>query len=138
MLIYLTRNQRTVSSTELAENMSVSQRYLLQIAGKLRDGGLIGVYKGVSGGFYLPLAPSEINMYDIIALMEGGISILRRSDVKGDYKMLSGALNLLKDYLETYLRTMTLERLAAKSMGEYQQLIAGMVREHIALLEAES
>ena len=40
IVLYLARSKRIVSSTELSENLNISQRYILQFTGKLRDGGI--------------------------------------------------------------------------------------------------
>lgn len=73
--VYLAKQEDIVSSTDLAKNTSISKRYLLQIAAKLRDAGLLGVIKGPTGGFYLILPPSQIKVYDIICAMEGTVVI---------------------------------------------------------------
>jgi Rrf2 family protein len=120
---------------ELAESVSVSRRYILQIAGKLRNGGLIGVNKGMSGGFHLLRAPEEISMYDIIALMEGGVNI--PSGAEDGYMALGEAFDFLRDCLETYLRMMTLERLSGVSIDEWGSLVADMARKRIDALTAK-
>jgi len=137
ILIYLANNmKRIVPSVELSENITVSQRYLLQIAGKLRERGLVGVNKGMTGGYRLLHDPSQINLYDIIEHMEGGMVIPENSGsaaVKN--KMLNEAFILLNDYFTTYLRIMTIDRLTDKSEEEeWQTQISNRVEWHIASL----
>lgn len=137
ILIYLANNmKRIVPSVELSENITVSQRYLLQIAGKLREGGLIGVNKGMTGGYHLLHDPSQINVYDIIAHMEGGIVIPENSrSIVVENKILKDAFYHLNDYFKTYLRIMTIDRLTDKGEEEWQTQINSRVKRHIASLK---
>ena len=79
MMIYLAKNmRRIVPSVELSEYITVSQRYLLQIAGKLRDGGFIGVNRGMAGGYHLLQDPSQLNIYDVYNTYGGQSSHSRK------------------------------------------------------------
>ena len=113
MMLYLTKNRRIVSSMELTENIAVSQRYLHKIAGKLRNGGLVITKIGASGGYALDKEPSLINVYDVILLMEGGLhipdSVAKPTYIKSS---LDDSFCQLKEYVETYLRSITLDKLA--------------------------
>ena len=109
IMLYLTRNNRIVSSTELSENMHISQRYIIKISGKLRDDGLINARAGMSGGYIMSKDPSTVSIYDIVTLMEGDMSIpdcaelLPGSDLPCKNTNLLDTLNVMKDYLDTYI-----------------------------------
>ena len=75
MMVYITRNKRIVSSAELSEKLKISQRYVLQLAAKLRDGGLLSTYAGVNGGYVLGKEMSTISAYNVLSIMEGDMSI---------------------------------------------------------------
>ena len=75
IILYLTRNKKVVSSTELSANLSISQRYIIQIAGKLRDGCLIVTHAGMCGGYTLGKDASDISVYDVFSLLEEGLLI---------------------------------------------------------------
>jgi len=112
ILLYLTKNRRIVSSMELTENIAVSQRYLIQIAGKLRSGELVITTIGMGGGYALFKEPALISVYDIIVLMEGGICIPQNLTTSvNNLSNLYDIFLLLTEYIETYLRSVTLDKL---------------------------
>jgi Rrf2 family protein len=138
VMLYLAEQNRIVPSAELAERIAISQRYLMQISAKLRDGGLIGTTIGMSGGYALIREPSLISAYDVVTLMEGAVDIPGSAADMPDGSKLYNALCLLKDYVETYLRSITLDKLANKSMTEWQKEFADIVETHIAALRQKS
>jgi len=112
IMLYLTKNRRIVSSMELTENIAVSQRYLIKIAGKLRNGGLVVTRIGMDGGYTLPKEPSMISVYDVIVLMEGGVHIPESVAAPVYFKSrLNDIFQLLQEHVETYLRSVTLDKL---------------------------
>ncbi|MDR1203979.1 MAG: Rrf2 family transcriptional regulator [Peptococcaceae bacterium] len=134
VMLYLAEQKRIVPSAELAEHIAISQRYLMQISAKLRDGRLIGTTVGMSGGYALLKDPSLISAYDVVALMEGVADIPGSAADIPDGSKLYNALSLLRDYVETYLRSIRLDRLTDKNMAEWQEEFADIVETHIAAL----
>ena len=131
---YLARNNRVVSSTELSENLQISQRYILQIAGKLRDNGLIGTHTGMNGGYSLCKDSSMISVYDIVVLLEGDMNI-PECVAPCKNSNLHDALSILKDYMDTYFKTITFDKLAnMKIHGQLSEII-GMVGTHIVAMK---
>ena len=132
IMLYLAKNKRIVSSMELTENIKVSQRYLLQIAGKLRCGGLIVTRIGMNGGYTLYKDPSMISVYDVIVLIEGGIYI-PEDVIKAIYikSRLDDILILLKNYMEAYLRSMTFDKLADWNVNEWHTKFSNKIEMHI-------
>jgi len=100
---FLSRNEDIVSSAKLSDNLQISQRYILQIAGKLRDGGLIDTQAGMRGGYALTKASSSISVYDIIALLEDDMSIPQCVTPCKNANS-HDARSILKDYYNTYHR----------------------------------
>jgi len=136
IMIYLAKNDRTVSSTELSENILISRRYLLQIASKLRDGRLVETSMGMSGGYTLLKKPSLITAYDIILQIEGGVFIPNSIDDKKNEKSnLYFTMNLLKNYAEAYLNSVTLEKLADKKADVQRIEFNNMIESQIASLK---
>ena len=122
IMLYLTINRRIVSSMELTEYIAVSQRYVIQVARKLRSGGLIVTKNGMCGGYALLKEPAFISAYDIIVIMEGGVCIPESlitavTDIQNGYN----SFLLLVEYIETYLRFMTLDKLADKNINEWHR-----------------
>lgn len=124
-----------VSSTELSREIDVSQRYLMQIIAKLRDAGIVGVTKGMSGGYLLLGDTTCINIYDIVTLMEGISVPINERDANQQELSLNGAFLLLKDYIETYLQSITLDMLVGKNSASDQNTLVRKVEDHIASLK---
>ena len=67
---------RRVSLHEVAVANHVSQGYLEEIAGSLKQAGLIEGRKGAGGGYRLTRAPGEITAEDIITAIEGPVRLV--------------------------------------------------------------
>jgi len=137
IMLYLTRSKKTVSSAELSENLLISQRYIVHLAGKLRDGNLIGTKSGMNGGYNLGKLPSAISAYDVITLMEGDMSIPECVTIipgcgePCKNSNLLDTLNIMKEYLDTYLQTITFDKLADMNISGHISEILGLVIAHI-------
>jgi len=66
-----------VQIKEIAKRQGISERYLENILTLLRAAGILLSEKGKGGGFTLAKEPSEINMFDVIQIVEGKISIVK-------------------------------------------------------------
>ena len=111
IILHLGQNGGTISSSTLAEEFSISQRYILQIAGKLRDGSLICTRAGAGGGYFLNKQASSISVYDIVLLMEGK-TIIPECVTRYKDPTLYDALCMLKNFFINYLKTVTFDKLA--------------------------
>lgn len=56
----------TLSLPTLVERTDLSEKYLEQIIGKLRKGGIVGAKRGIGGGYYLQKPPVEISVGNIL------------------------------------------------------------------------
>lgn len=111
IILYLTRNKRTVSSAELSENLHISQRYIMQIARKLRNGHLIETHIGTSGGYKLNREASDITIFDVVVMLEGDTHIpecVRQCSCDALYT----ALCKMKVHLDSYFKSLSFEQLA--------------------------
>jgi len=122
-MLYLAKNKKVVSSTELSQNTAISKRYLMQIAAKLRDGKLVGVSMGMTGGYYLLKEPDNISVYDIIVLMEGEIRVTNAPDEGVAYLTLYQAFNDLQHRIYHYLSSLTLDVLVHQSWSQCLKLL---------------
>jgi Rrf2 family protein len=138
MMLYLAEQKRIVPSAELSEVVRISQRYSMQIIAKLRDGGLIGTTIGMSGGYTLLKEPSLISTYDVVALMEGVVNMQEADTGAVEESKLNNALSLLRDYVEAYLKSMTLDKLADMNTAGWQEEFADIVETHIAALKQKA
>jgi Rrf2 family protein len=136
IMVYLARNKSTVSSTELSDKLHISQRYVLQIAGKLREGDLITTRIGMSGGYTLGKKAAAISAYDVIAQMEGDLSIPECLTYTPDCEEpckrsnLLDTLSAMNDYLNTYLKTITFDKLEDMNITGRLSEILGLVEAH--------
>lgn len=127
IMLYLAEKRGFVSSTELSKSISTSQRYALQIASELRDGGLVHVSKGMAGGYCLAKPANEISLYDIILLSEGSVDILKPTKTNtGSHDVLIGVYTELEARITEYLKRITLDVLAQKACDDWRELVAGI------------
>ena len=137
IMLDLARNKKIVPSLKLTSNLPVSQRYVLQIAGKLRDGGLINAHAGMKGGYTLVKEASEISVFDVITLMEGDMSIpecrTRLPDCGAPCvnPTLYASLNAMKEYVDAYLQTITFDKLVSMDITGTLPEILVLIDEHI-------
>lgn len=68
--------QGCVSLKTIAEENNLSDLYLEQLVGPLRNAGLILSVRGAKGGYQLRLPSEEITAGDIIRLLEGPITFV--------------------------------------------------------------
>ena len=64
----------------IAEENHLSDLYLEQLVGPLRNAGLIRSIRGAKGGYQLRVPSEEISAGDIIRLLEGPITIVESID----------------------------------------------------------
>ncbi|QMU11243.1 MULTISPECIES: Rrf2 family transcriptional regulator [Mammaliicoccus] len=76
LMISLTKRygQGCTSLKSIAEENNLSDLYLEQLVGPLRNAGLIKSVRGAKGGYELQKSPSEITAGDVIRLLEGPIT----------------------------------------------------------------
>ncbi|MEB3309910.1 MAG: Rrf2 family transcriptional regulator [Snowella sp.] len=63
--------QTPVTIGEITAKQPIPERYLEQILGVLRRGGLLKSQRGAKGGYFLAKNPAEISILDIVSLIEG-------------------------------------------------------------------
>ncbi len=66
-----------VSGNTVAEQAKIPPKYLLKIARRLREAGLLGSLAGAKGGYYLRKTLREITLYEVLRIMEPTIKISR-------------------------------------------------------------
>ncbi|HBV03751.1 MULTISPECIES: cysteine metabolism transcriptional regulator CymR [Mammaliicoccus] len=78
LMISLTKRygQGCTSLKSIAEENNLSDLYLEQLVGPLRNAGLIKSVRGAKGGYELQKSPSEITAGDVIRLLEGPITLV--------------------------------------------------------------
>jgi len=127
ILICLGKENRTVSSSKIADSMGISQRYLLSIARRLKDQGYINAGFGPDGGYSIAQPLNAISLYDIIILMEGTVTISRcltqETHCEATPCVLHDGYSFLQDIVECYLRNLTIDMLVNQSADIWQKTI---------------
>ena len=72
------------SITNIATRQSISDSYLEQLMAKLKKAGLITSIRGAQGGYVLAKESSEISVGDILRALEGDLSPVKCSGIKGE------------------------------------------------------
>jgi Rrf2 family protein len=61
---------------DIARSQEISEKYLGQIAIDLKAAHLIDGFRGVHGGYVLSKNPSEITVYDVVSILEDGLTLV--------------------------------------------------------------
>jgi len=65
---------RTQICTHMCSNHHIPKAYLENILTSLKQGGFIEAVRGSEGGFRLKLDPAKITFYDLVKVLQGGVS----------------------------------------------------------------
>lgn len=95
---------------KIAADNGLSEAYLEQLIGPLRNSGLVKSVRGAYGGYMLTRAPGEISAGDVIRVLEGPIQPVEGiEDEKQPQRQLWVRI---RDAVKNVLDTTTLEDLA--------------------------
>lgn len=76
-ILYLAEKNRQVTSVELAEKLSMPQKYLPKILGVLKREEIVRAQSGVNGGYTLNKRAEDISIFQIITIMETTVKLNR-------------------------------------------------------------
>lgn len=68
--------QGKVTLHQVAKRQTISEKYLWQIANRLKDAGLISAIPGAKGGYILAKPPDKITLADILGALEGNFMLV--------------------------------------------------------------
>jgi len=106
------------SIEELANVEKIPAKYLAQILGELRNGGLVESRRGKQGGYLLARAPDQISLFDVISLIESEM-FSEFSRVSGDSgEAVAKAWAEMQERFEESVRSVTLAELVASEIQE--------------------
>ena len=115
-IMYLAVKGTTCSSREISEEMSVPRDYLIQLALRLRNAGLIKARPGKNGGYVLAKDPADITVGMILDAFDSDLKHVRQPMKKGRKVSDSAAAvrvmhGMLSESLEQYLNAITVQDL---------------------------
>lgn len=121
MVLFLAKHTKKVSSSKLSKEIGISSRYLLQIAAKLRDAGIVDPSHGSGGGYELARPAKDINLFDIILVMEERIQSKQDSHREADsnselFQIVDTAYAYVDHVIGEMLKSVTFESLVSQSV----------------------
>jgi len=69
------RNEGPLPLHTIARRQGLSQHYLEQLVGPLREAGLVRSVRGAQGGYELARPPERITVGDVVRVLEGPIAV---------------------------------------------------------------
>ena len=106
-----------ISLSEISLRQNISLAYLEQIFIKLKNNRLVKSSRGANGGYYCEIAPSEINVAEIVESIDGPIAITACLDESDDLCttqsicLLSGNWNKANNAILEALKSVSLSDL---------------------------
>lgn len=100
---YLARQGEAKSMVKVVDELRLPRRFMAQIAAKLVNANILESREGVNGGYKLSQPVSKIKLYDILALFEGDMALVKCAD--GEYKCDFAKVCRHKQYWKTVLTT---------------------------------
>jgi Rrf2 family transcriptional regulator, iron-sulfur cluster assembly transcription factor len=85
-------NQSPVQLGEIAKRQNISLKYLEQIIRPLKKAGYITSFRGAKGGHILSKAPDKISVGEIVALLEGGATLIHCAQNPADCERVDTCL----------------------------------------------
>lgn len=135
-ILYLAAQNKTVSSKDIAEDMSIPRDYLIQLAQSLRNAGIIEARPGKHGGYGLAKDPSEIT---VLAIMNALDEDSKRAKRKKRQARKGGEIvdnikqtyDLIEDSMDAYLDSLTVEMLleCAQNSDDSRKYLADRLKE---------
>lgn len=142
-VMYLAVKGDTCSSREISEEMSVPRDYLIQLALRLRNAGIIKARPGKNGGYVLAKEPADISVGAILDAFDSELKHARQPMKKGRRISKQAAAvrevhGLVMDSLNTYLDAISVQDLLDSMEGGEppEKLIAAALRAEADRLEA--
>ena len=134
-VMYLAVKGTTCSSREISEEMSVPRDYLIQLALRLRNAGIIKARPGKNGGYVLAKDPSDITIGEILDAFDNDLKHARQpmktgrhvSEQAAEVRKVHG---MIMDSLNSYLGAISVQDLLdSRETGQSEnELIATALR----------
>ena len=134
-VMYLAVKGDTCSSREISEEMSVPRDYLIQLALRLRNAGIIKARPGKNGGYVLAKAPADISIGQILDAFDSDLKHTRQEMKKGRRVSAQAAAvrevhGMVMDSLNVYLSAISVQDLldSMENGADSGELIANALR----------
>ncbi len=104
---------------EIANRQNISLKYLEQIIRPLKEADYIKSFRGAKGGHMLAKAPGEITVGEIVAILEGGDTLIRCDKDPEDCERVDSCLTR---YLWVEAASAMFQRLSAITFADLLKL----------------
>lgn len=106
-----------VAAPDIAAAQGIPRKYLLNVLGALRTGGLLTSKRGIDGGFSLSRPATEITVADVIRVVDGpladlGGQLVEDVDYQGSAVPLRDTWVALRVAMRSVLEEVTIQHLA--------------------------
>ena len=144
-MLYLAAKGSTCSSREISEEMAVPRDYLIQLALRLRNAGLIKARPGKNGGYVLAKKPADITIADIMNAFDNDLKHSRQN-VKKSKRANEQTLTILEIHevimgsLDNYLDSISIQDLLDSNENgtKIELLVANALETEAARLRAKA
>ncbi len=140
-ILYLAVKGGTCSSREISEEMNVPRDYLIQLALRLRNAGLIKARPGKNGGYVLARPASEIKICNILDAFDNDLKHVRQPMKTGRNASITAAEvrdihDMVAESFERYLNSISVQDLVdvRESNGSPYDVIADALEGEIEIL----
>ena len=119
--------QGAIQLGEIARRQKISLKYLEQIIRPLKKAGFVKSFRGAKGGHVLTKLPSEVTVGEIVALLEGGKTLVK---CERDPEVCSRVDSCVTRYIWMEAATAMYERLAAITFADLLSMDANGSQEN--------
>lgn len=117
--------QGPISSAEIASRQGLPESYLNQLLLNLRRGGLVQSLRGPQGGYQLSRPPESITLAEVLALLEGDLSV-REASLESDSpegQILRQVWEEVDEAIRQILENITLDDLCRRKQAHERKLM---------------
>jgi Rrf2 family protein len=126
---------------EIARAESLSAKYLEQLLGRLRAGGLVTSVRGARGGYQLARVPQAITVREVLVVLEGSLAPVGCVDLSGGcegegsctaHAVWAGLHETVLAYLGSHTLANLVERPSERAEAASPEALAGAPDDQLA------
>ena len=143
-VLYLAAKGETCSSREISEEMCVPRDYLIQLALRLRNAGIIKARPGKNGGYLLAKTPDTITVKQIMDAFDNDLKhvrqpIKKKRNANETVLAVTEMHSTVMESLNAYLDCLTVQDVltAQRNESSLENVIATALEEGAARLRAK-
>lgn len=130
VLVYLRKENKQLSSEELADNVCVNPVRIRKVLSQLKKAGIVKTKVGVNGGYYAEIGSEKITLKEVYDAVHIKIcqTSWRSGDMNKDCMVSSGMSHVVDDLCDdlekscqSYLATLTIKDILMKLENIYEE-----------------